>query len=161
MDPAAHPAFSAGAMPPPMPDFSAAEPWPQATGAVPVTGQGGGDRPLPVAEENLVVAKIVYGLYAAALIVDPLSIVGVITAYVHRGRTSGTWLGSHFQFQISNFWKMLGLTFLGAVIGAFFGSIEAGLVFALLVRVWFVVGALRGWRLLAANQPHVPGQGWF
>ena len=61
---------------------------------------------------------VIYGLHAVSLLVGILgvativgaflmgwpSIIAVILNYVKRGDVSGTWLESHFRWQIRTFW---------------------------------------------------------
>jgi uncharacterized membrane protein len=116
-------------------------------------------------------AHIVYGLHAlglglgafgAASIVGSFlfgwpSIVAVIINYVKRGDVRGTWLESHFSWQIRTFWYALLWAVLVAVISApltlvivGFGTWVVGLF---LLGVWAVYRIARGWLRLGREQP--------
>ena len=67
------------------------------------------------------------------------SIIAVILNYVKRGETIGTWLESHFRWQIRTFW---------------YGVLWVGLCVPLaLVTIWFVYRIVRGWARLGARRP--------
>ena len=57
---------------------------------------------------------VVYGLQAAGFLVGITWIVAIVVDYVKRDEAKGTWLESHFSWQIRTFWWGL----LWAVIGA-------------------------------------------
>ncbi len=65
------------------------------------------------AESNKNITQVIYGLYAASLIVGVTYIVAIILNYVKRDDVKGTYLESHFDWQIKTFWYSL----LGWVIG--------------------------------------------
>jgi len=114
---------------------------------------------------------IVYGLHAlglalgafgAATIVGSFllgwpSIIAVIINYVKRSDVRGTWLESHFTWQIRTFWfaalwvllvGLVSLPFTVVLIG--FATWAVGL-FAL--GVWAIYRIARGWLRLNAHQP--------
>lgn len=73
------------------------------------------------------------------------SIVAVIVNYIKRGDARGTWLESHFSWQIRTFWYALlwvlvaGLAFL-TVIG-----IPVSLLMILILGLWAIYRIARGW----------------
>src|SRR5687768_3298166 len=78
------------------------------------------------------------------------SIVAVILNYVKRSEVRGTWLESHFRWQIRTFWYgLLWVSLCGAFIVLTLGI---GLIVAwlplLLVSIWFVYRVIRGWLAL-------------
>jgi uncharacterized membrane protein len=112
---------------------------------------------------------VIYGLHAASLltgIVGAASVVGafltgwpsiiaVILNYVKRSEVRGTWLASHFRWQIRTFWfgllwVVLCAIFVVATLGL--GLLIAWLPLAL-VGIWFVYRILRGWLRLVDRQP--------
>ena len=76
------------------------------------------------------------------------SIVAVVLNYVKRGEAAGTWLESHFRWQIRSFWFAMLWCALGAVLVVTF----VGIPFAILVfvgaGVWVVYRIARGWLAL-------------
>ena len=98
------------------------------------------------------------GLMSAALVVTAFltgwpSIIAVIMNYVKRSEAAGTFLDSHFSWQLRTFWFallwvvigwLLIVTIIGAVIGV---PILLG------VGVWVLYRIARGWINLADRKP--------
>jgi uncharacterized membrane protein len=77
------------------------------------------------------------------------SIIAVIINYVRRGDARGTWLESHFDWQIRTFWIAVGLSILIAAVSAILVLVVIGLItwpigfFAL--GVWAIYRIAKGW----------------
>ena len=98
------------------------------------------------------------GLMSAALVVTAFltgwpSIIAVIMNYVKRSEAAGTFLDSHFSWQLRTFWFallwvvvgwLLIVTIIGAVIGV---------PLLLGVGVWVLYRIARGWINLANRKP--------
>ena len=83
------------------------------------------------------------------------SIIAVILNYVKRGDVRGTWLESHFRWQIRTFWYGLlwvGLCGLFLVMTLGIGILIVWLPLAI-VTVWFVYRIVRGWLALREGRP--------
>jgi uncharacterized membrane protein len=83
------------------------------------------------------------------------SIIAIILNYVKRSEARGTWLESHFRWQIRTFWfgllwVSLCLFFVVATFGI--GVLVAWLPLGL-VGLWFVYRIVRGWLALAGRRP--------
>src|SRR3990170_3655823 len=108
--------------------------------------------------------QFIYGLHAFSLLTGILgaativgafltgwpSIIAVILNYVKRDDVRGTWLESHFRWQLRTFWfgllwVSLCMIFVVATLGI--GLIVAWLPLAL-VGFWFVYRIVRGWLAL-------------
>ncbi|GKS65594.1 hypothetical protein YTPLAS72_28980 [Nitrospira sp.] len=79
----------------------------------------------------------------------------MVLNYVKRSEARGTWLDSHFRWQIRTFWfGLLWMTLCGAFIVATLGI---GLLLVwlpiTLVGLWFVYRIVRGWVTLADRRP--------
>jgi uncharacterized membrane protein len=113
--------------------------------------------------------KVVYALHAFSLLTGIIgtatvvgafltgwpSIIAVILNYIKRSEARGTWLDSHFRWQIRTFWfGLLWITLCGAFIIATLGI---GLLFVWLpiglVGLWFVYRIVRGWVTLSDRRP--------
>jgi uncharacterized membrane protein len=127
-----------------------------------------GNEPIQTAaqptESMVNVAHLVYALHAWSVlagIVGAASIVGmfltgwpsiiaVIINYVKRPDARGTWLDTHFGWQIRTFWYTL-LWVVIAVIAAF---TVIGLPFAIgiavVITLWVIYRIVRGWIALAS-----------
>jgi uncharacterized membrane protein len=104
--------------------------------------------------------SLVMGIVGAATIVGAFltgwpSIIAVILNYVKRGDVRGTWLDSHFSWQIRTFW--FGLLWVSLCVLFVIFTLGIGLLIAWLplafVSVWFVYRILRGWFALNGRQP--------
>jgi len=105
-------------------------------------------------------ASLLTGILGAATIVGAFlvgwpSIIAVILNYVKRSDVRGTWLESHFRWQIRTFWfGLLWVSLCGLFIVVTLGI---GLIIAwlplLLVGFWFVYRIVRGWLALVDGRP--------
>jgi uncharacterized membrane protein len=112
---------------------------------------------------------IIYGLHALSLLTGILgaatvvgafligwpSIIAVIMNYVKRGEASGTWLESHFRWQIRTFWYGLlwgSLCALSLVITLGLAIFIVWLPLGILT-IWFIYRIARGWSSLNNGSP--------
>lgn len=114
---------------------------------------------------------LMYGLHAVAVLMGILtsvtiigqflfsipSIVAVIMNYARRSAARGTWLGSHFSWQLRTFWWALLWTVVawllfGPLVLLFVGI---PLLWASMVAVgaWVAYRVARGWMALRDQQP--------
>jgi uncharacterized membrane protein len=99
--------------------------------------------------------SLLTGIVGAATVVGAFltgwpSIIAVILNYVKRSEVRGTWLESHFRWQIRTFWYgLLWVGLCGLFILLTFGI---GIVIAwfplAVVSIWFVYRVVRGWLAL-------------
>jgi uncharacterized membrane protein len=117
--------------------------WTHAIYALHAVGVG-----LGVATSAFIVTSFLFGLP---------SIVAVIMNYVRRGAVRGTWLESHFRWQIRTFWSALfwlvlavlvSLPLMLVVIG--FLTLPAAIV---VIGLWVLYRVARGWLRLSGGQP--------
>jgi len=104
--------------------------------------------------------SLLTGILGAATIVGAFlvgwpSIIAVILNYVKRSDAAGTWLESHFRWQIRTFWfGLLWVCLCGLFVVATFGL---GILIAWLplgiVGLWFVYRIVRGWIALQDGRP--------
>jgi uncharacterized membrane protein len=98
------------------------------------------------------------GAFGASTIVGSFifgwpSIIAVIINYVKRGDASGTWLESHFSWQIRTFWQAVGWSLLIGAIGLplvlLFGlGLIVWAVGFFVLGVWAVYRIAKGWMAL-------------
>lgn len=84
------------------------------------------------------------------------SIIAVIINYVQRGQARGTWLESHFSWQIRTFWIAIGWATLVFLAGlpltlVFVGFVVWGVGFFAL-GVWAIYRIVKGWMRLRDRQ---------
>ncbi len=104
--------------------------------------------------------SLLTGIFGAATVIGAFligwpSIIAVILNYVKRSEVRGTWLESHFLWQIRTFWYGLlwvVLCILFVVLTLGIGIIIAWLPLAI-VSVWFVYRVVRGWLALREGRP--------
>jgi uncharacterized membrane protein len=113
-------------------------------------------------KESLVTwTHVIYGLHAFSLLTGILgaatvvgafltgwpSIIAVIMNYLKRSEARGTWLESHFRWQIRTFW--FGLLWAGLCVLLVVATLGLGLLIVWLplgfVGLWFVYRVARGW----------------
>lgn len=117
---------------------------------------------------NLVTyAHLVYALHAFAVLTGVLgsvsilgsflaslpSIAAVLINYFKRAEVRGTWLDSHFGWQIRTFWyallwSLVGLALIISVVG-----VLVGLVVLLVTSLWVAYRVARGWWILGQQRP--------
>ena len=97
------------------------------------------------------------GAFGAATVVGSFlfgwpSIIAVIINYVKRGEARGTWLESHFDWQIRTFWFALLWACLIGLAGLLLLIVIVGIVGLFVLGVWAIYRIARGWMRLQARQ---------
>ncbi|OVZ60391.1 hypothetical protein CDO44_09890 [Pigmentiphaga sp. NML080357] len=92
---------------------------------------------------------VVYALYALSIIIGISSIVAIIINYVKKGDVAGTWLESHFRWQIRTFWFAV----LWGVVGALTVWAFVGWVVWFAGFIWFIYRIVKGWLNLNDGKP--------
>ena len=121
------------------------------------------------AESLIRLTHVIYGLHAFSLLTGILgaatvvgafltgwpSIIAVVLNYVKRSDVAGTWLDSHFRWQIRTFW--FGLLWVALCFAFVLMTFGLGVVVVWLplmfVGVWFIYRIVRGWLRLVDRQP--------
>jgi uncharacterized membrane protein len=105
-------------------------------------------------------ASLITGIVGVATIVGAFltgwpSIIAVILNYVNRSDARGTWLESHFRWQIRTFW--FGLLWVALCLGFVVATLGIGIFIAWLplgiVGLWFIYRIARGWLRLIDRRP--------
>ena len=124
----------------------------------------------PAAAPSLVRwTHVIYGLHAVAVIVGVASaaatvaggfvfglpsLAAVVLNYVKRGEAAGSWLESHFRWQIRTFWfTLLWLVVSFLVMLTVIGIPIAAWVMIPLLGLWVGYRVLRGWLALGNGRP--------
>jgi uncharacterized membrane protein len=100
-------------------------------------------------KELKTLATVVYALQAAGFFVGLTWIVAVVINYVKRDEVRGTWLESHFTWQIRTFWWGL----LWAVLGGILVLVVVGFAVLFADAVWIIYRIVKGWLNLSENKP--------
>lgn len=96
-------------------------------------------------------ATIGYALYALGCIFPVAYIASLILAYIKRGEARGTYVESHFTWQISTFW----VAFIIGIVSFVTMFIGIGFIIYLVMVVWVIYRIIKGWLALADNRPVV------
>jgi uncharacterized membrane protein len=126
----------------------------------------------PHVDESLVTyTHVIYGLHALAVLIGIStahtivgsfvgsfpSIIAVIMNYARRSATHGTYLESHFRWQIRTFWYALLWAVLIVLLSAPFMLIIIGFGFAIIglwaLGIWIAYRVIRGWLALKDHRP--------
>jgi uncharacterized membrane protein len=85
------------------------------------------------------------------------SIVAVIINYVKRGDARGTWLESHFTWQIRTFWFALLWACIVGIVGLMLAIVVVGIaiwvVGLFVLGIWAIYRIARGWLALKDRRP--------
>jgi uncharacterized membrane protein len=127
---------------------------------------------LPRPDSGLVtVTHVVYALHALSLVIGAVgaasvvgaflfgwpSIIAVIINYVKRGEAKGTWLESHFSWQIRTFWYALLWAAIVALVSGVLLYVIIGIgtwiVGMFVLAIWAIYRIARGWLALKDGKP--------
>ena len=110
---------------------------------------------------------VIYGLHAFAVLIGVTSaatvaggfvfglpsLIAVFLNYLKRSEVNGTWLESHFRWQIRTFWfTLLWLMVYGLLVITIIGIPLAWILIALL-GLWVGYRVIRGWLALSGVRP--------
>ncbi|MGH8515000.1 MAG: DUF4870 family protein [Gammaproteobacteria bacterium] len=117
--------------------------------------------------EGLVtLTHVIYGLHAFSALTGMLSpamiitafltgwpsIIAVILNYVKRSDVRGTWLDSHFSWQIRTFWYALLWLAIGGVLFLTVVGIPFAFVMWFATGIWVLYRIIRGWLALSSQK---------
>jgi uncharacterized membrane protein len=106
----------------------------------------------PMTEAQLKAAKnvttVIYALYAASFFLGITAIVAIIMNYVKKDDVVGSFLETHFRWQIRSFWYGL----LWLVLGAITVFIGIGFIIMGVTYVWLIYRIVKGWLRLNDNR---------
>jgi uncharacterized membrane protein len=120
-----------------------------------------------VPREGLItLAHVIYGLHAFSALTGMLSpamivtafltgwpsIIAVILNYVKRSEVRGTWLDSHFSWQIRTFWYALLWLAIGGVLFLTVVGIPFAVVLWFATGIWVLYRIIRGWLALSSQK---------
>ena len=122
----------------------------------------------PAPGDSLVrLTHVIYALHACAVVVGLVgamsvagafvfglpSLLAVVLNYVKRGDVRGTWLDSHFGWQIRTFWfTALWLVVYALLLLTIIG-IPLALALIVVLGVWVIYRVVRGWLALNDRRP--------
>jgi uncharacterized membrane protein len=121
----------------------------------------------PVDESLRTYTHVMYGLHSLAVLIGITtfhtivgsfigslpSIVAVVMNYARRSATRGTFLESHFRWQLRTFWFAVLWACVCALVVLTIIGILAGLGGLLALTIWIVYRLVRGWLALRDGRP--------
>ena len=106
---------------------------------------------------NKTLTWVIYGLYAASFLIGITCLVAIILNYVKRGDVAGTYLESHFNWQIRTFW----ISLVVGIIGMVLMLVLIGWLVLLADAVWVIYRLVMGALKLSESKPIVEGKFGF
>jgi uncharacterized membrane protein len=107
----------------------------------------------------ITLSHVIYGLHALTVITGLMtpafivtafitgwpSLIGVVLSYVKRGEARGTFLESHFRWQIRTFWFALLWLLLALMFALTLIGIPLAIALSMLSGAWVLYRVVRGW----------------
>lgn len=103
---------------------------------------------MPDEKQLKTVATLVYALQAAGFFVGITWIAAVIVDYVKKDDAAGTWLESHYRWQLRTFWWGL----LWGLIGGILVIVVVGFLVLAADAIWIIYRIAKGWLRLSENR---------
>lgn len=92
-------------------------------------------------QPDTTMAMVIYALYLASFFLGFTSIIGVIIAYVYKGK-GPVWLDEHYRYQIRTFW--IGLVY--GIVFSVLTLILIGFPLLLALAVWLIIRCVKGFK---------------
>lgn len=103
-------------------------------------------------QSHKTLATVVYALQAASFVLGITSIVAVIINYVKLDDVRGSWIETHFRWQIRTFWYSL----LWSIVGGLTVYVLIGWIVLAAVFVWMIYRIAKGWLYLNDGRAMYP-----
>lgn len=100
--------------------------------------------------------QVIYGLYLAGFVIGITVLIGLVLAYINRGKAGG-WIETHYTWAIRTFW--IGL--LGGFISLILMIVGIGFLLALALAVWMIVRCIVGLQAVGRREPIKNPQSWI
>ena len=122
----------------------------------------------PVPQQGMItLTNVIYGLHAFSAVTGLIgtativgafltgwpSIIAVILNYVKRDEVRGTYLASHFSWQIRTFWFALLWVVIAFLLGITIIGIPIAIVIGAGAGIWVLYRIIRGWLALQERRP--------
>jgi uncharacterized membrane protein len=107
-------------------------------------------------EPGKINVQIVYFLYIAGMFIPILPIVGLVIAYINRGKAGG-WVDTHYTWLIRTFWIGLLYTFVAAALML----LLIGFLVIVAVAIWIIVRCVIGLQAAGRNEPIRNPESWL
>lgn len=107
-------------------------------------------------EPGKINVQVIYVLYLVAFAVGITAIIGVVLAYLNRGK-GAPWVQTHYTWAIRTFW----IAVLFSIISAFLMVVLIGFLGFIATAVWIVVRCVVGLQRAAVEEPISNPQSWM
>jgi uncharacterized membrane protein len=121
----------------------------------------------PVDQSLLSYTHVMYALHSLAVLIGVTtfhtiigsfigslpSIVAVVMNYARRSATHGTFIESHFRWQLRTFWFAVLWAFAAVLAVVTIIGIPAAIIGLIALTVWIIYRLLRGWLALRDQKP--------
>ncbi len=101
-------------------------------------------------------ALVIYILYLVSAVVGITAIIGIVMAYMNRGKAGG-FVETHYTWLIRTFW--MGVLY--SVIAVVLAFVAIGFVLMFAVMVWAVIRLVKGLMALNRNEPIPDPMTWW
>lgn len=95
------------------------------------------------------IATVCYALYALSFLVGITAIAALILDYIKREDARGTWVETHFTWQIRTFW----ITLVGFVVFWLLSLVLIGIPLLIALYIWSIYRIVKGWLRLYEGRP--------
>lgn len=100
--------------------------------------------------------QLIYILYLVGFLIGITPLIGVIIAYVNRGKAEA-WVETHYTWAIRTFWIGLLYTAIGVVLML----VLVGFLVFIAVAVWFILRCIIGLQSIGRGEPIRNPQNWI
>ncbi|MDQ7727036.1 DUF4870 domain-containing protein [Halomonas sp. SpR8] len=107
-------------------------------------------------QPDTTMAMVNYALYLASFILGFTSIIGVIIAYMYKGK-GPVWLDEHYRYQIRTFW--IGLVY--GIVFSILTLILIGFPLLLALAVWLIIRCVKGFKGLQEHRAPSNVDSWL
>ena len=101
-------------------------------------------------------AQVIYILYLAGLVIGVSALVGIVLAYMNRGKVGG-YVETHYTWLIRTFW--IGVLY--ALVSAFLMFVMIGFLLMFAAAVWFIARCIIGLQALGRGEPIKNPESWI
>jgi uncharacterized membrane protein len=100
--------------------------------------------------------QLIYVLYILGFVVGITPLIGLILAYLNRGKAGG-WIESHYTWAIRTFW--IGILF--SIISVILTFLIIGIIGFIATAVWTIVRCIIGLQKAGRGEPIADPQSWL
>lgn len=100
--------------------------------------------------------QVIYVLYLASFVIGITGIIGIVIAYINRGKAGG-WIETHYTWAIRTFWIAL----LGGFVSLLLLIVGIGFLLGLAVAIWVIVRCIVGLQAVGRREPIRDPQSWL